>query len=166
MQVLIEAKRTKPNKTHTPNRVILHAAGEYLFNEDLKVWQHFSVFFPYLWEHYGICYHSAIDPGGTEVVFLKDNIIAGHALGHNSGSIGRVVIVPGAHTEPTLRKAISKPYLSDIQYQKLLEVAKRDKLPYTNHDLVDKRYRANGEKEKIDPGAGFLWKQFLKEIGQ
>lgn len=144
--------RSRPVKLRTKiNRIILHAVGEYLHHEG--EWVHYTEYFRWAWEYNGICYHYTVEPDGRIVKLLDESIICGHAKGHNTDSIGIALILPGQHTEESLREGISKQWITEQQYESLSDYySLKRHLQLTTHNAVDNRYLSPGYKLKIDPG--------------
>lgn len=152
--MLINLQRKKESPVNIPHKVILHSIGEYVFNHELNIWQHYIPFLQHLWYHHGICYHKVIDPSGLCVTMLSDNVMGGHAKGHNFNSVGIALAVLGAHTEATMREKIKDRYLHTKQKETLISILKSEYkgLPILTHDEVDNRFDAKGNKLKVDPG--------------
>lgn len=142
-------------REQTPERIIIHAMGEYIDNGEqdyhAKDWLDFLT----LSVHYMVC------PSGVIIQTRPIDQMAWHARGHNTGSVGIEFLVSGVHTYETLIEAIKTEYITEPQFNAGVELC--------NH------LRASGIKEitrhdwlspdrKFDPGAGFPWENFIEAL--
>ena len=146
------------NRTTTPDMIVIHALGEFIDTEGNDYYAA-----QYL-EYIGLSAHALISPSGIVIRTRNDDEIAWHAKGFNSNSLGVEVLVPGLHTYHTFSQAIKLDWVPGKSWDALLELVdfwlekhkiKPDKI-FRHSDLSPDR--------KIDPGLGFRWEGFLKDL--
>jgi N-acetyl-anhydromuramyl-L-alanine amidase AmpD len=150
---------TRLERKQNPDRCIIHSMGEYIRDDDGTIYHAVD------WlEKCGYSAHLFISP--QSIIESRDfNKDAIHAAGNNRDTIGIEWLVPGIHNYSTFIKAIKEPYLTSKQFsdgcEYILEniVKKHGILHFEKHSDVDPK----GKKQ--DPGEGFPWNDFLKEIG-
>ncbi len=135
-----------------PKEVIIHAMAEYIEagEEDFSAWQ--------LLNSMGLSVHYLVTPTGVQIQCRDDDKIAWHARGHNINSIGIEVLVAGEHTYETFIERIKTPWVYGEQYTSLVGLSKRFE------GLSFKRHSDVSPGRKFDPGEGFQWETFLKDI--
>ena len=152
----------KGREKQFPKRAIIHAMAEYI-------------------EHNGTIYHAIdwlekvkcsahifIAPDGSIIRGRREDQEAIHAAGNNYDTLGAEWLVPGIYSSDTYSDFltfIKNSYLVEEQFAAGVEYI-RDRwvgelgiLKYEKHSKVDP---AQG---KQDPGDGFPWREFLKNIG-
>ena len=151
--------RRKGRERQFPDRVIVHAMGEYIKKNG-------KVYHAVEWlEKINLSTHVLICPNGHIIRCREDSQEAIHAAGNNYDTLGVEWLVKGEHDLSSLYKAIHQPYLSEIQLLNGIQfireewVKKLGILKYERHSQVDPK----GKKQ--DPGDGFPWREFLKGIG-
>lgn len=142
----------------SPNKVILHAMAEYLYHEGK--WRHATEFL----EMIGLSAHALISPNGDIYKCREDTQGAYHAKGHNKDTLGCEWLVEGRHDYGSFKETIKTPYLTDVQFNNGCKYI-RDRwveglgiLHHTMHSRVD-------PDRKVDPGHGFPWIEYLKNVG-
>ena len=155
---IIEYPLSKGAFSQNPNKVIVHAMAEYLFHEGK--WRHATEFL----EMIGLSVHVLIAPNG-DIYKCRDSMQgAYHAKGHNRNTLGVEWLVEGEHDYESFVMAIQAPYLTDKQFKGGCEYIRKEWveslgiLHHTRHSIVD-------PKRKVDPGRGFPWVDYLKQIG-
>ncbi len=135
-----------------PTTVIIHAMGEYIEagEKDFPAWGWLN--------KEGISAHYLITPTGVVIQCREDDEIAWHARDHNTNSIGIEVLVAGEHTYETFIERIKTPWVYGEQYTALVGLSKRFE------GLSFKRHSDVSPGRKFDPGDGFQWETFLKDI--
>lgn len=136
-----------------PKRIVIHAMGEFIQGE------HAVGFL----DNIGLSAHVLGAPNGDTFRLRKDNETAYHALGYNRDTLGYEFLVPGDHTYATFLKAIDNPYLYGAQYQAGVDQVREWMELYGITDVV--RHSDISPERKIDPGNGFPWALFQKDIG-
>ncbi len=142
----------------SPNRVIIHAMGEYIKTPKGVLYA------PDFLEKIGLSAHALVTPHKGVMRCRDDNEGAWHAKGFNKDSLGIEFLVEGMHNYSSFLKAIKMPYLTDSQYENGVKfvlnnwVLTKRILRYDRHSDVD-------PKRKFDPGNGFPWLKFLVDIG-
>ena len=157
MNIVIKNKPLpKGAKSQTPNRVVLHAMGEYIkFDSGNKHAYDFL-------KDIGLSAHALICPDGTVIRCRDDNQGAYHARNFNTNSLGVEFLVKGAHTYGSFKKVIKKPYLTFEQHVAGVELlrgwcSKYDIKSIDTHSSLS-------PKRKCDPGSAFPLVQFLKDV--
>ena len=147
-------KMHNPNgATHqTPNRIIVHAMGEYILDEhapDFLISQ-------------GLSAHVLAAPDGTLIRCRADEEGAYHALGFNTDSLGIEMLVAGHHDYGSFLKAIEAPWVTDAQYAAVVKQCREwmQKFSITRIE----RHCDVSPGRKLDPGTGFPWDKFLTEL--
>lgn len=140
-----------------PDRIIVHAMAEYthydghiLHARDLLDVLKLSV-------------HALVTPSGVVIRCRTDEQQAWHAKAHNRNSLGIEFLVPGVHTYETFLAAMKGTYLADAEYfagaaQVRAWVRRYGIKRVERHSDVD-------PDRKYDPGRGFPWSMFLRDIG-
>lgn len=155
---LLEYPLTKGASRQTPNQVIVHAMAEYIFYEDK--WRHASEFL----EMIGLSAHILIAPNGDTFKCRENNQGAYHAKGFNKDTVGVEWLVAGEHDYTSFVNTIQYPYLSEVQFLKGCGYIKKD---WVEGEEITKfrRHSDVSPEGKVDPGEGFPFEQFLKNIG-
>ena len=141
----------------TPNKIIIHAMGEFI---GAPGWKNHAV--QYL-ARVGLSAHAIIAPDGENYRCRKDNQGAYHALGHNTDTLGLEFLVSGVHTYSTFLNTIRTPYITTQQYEVGVEQVKF----WIKHWGITEvlRHSDISPERKVDPGDGFPWVMFKKDIG-
>lgn len=140
-----------------PNTIVIHAMGEYIGSPG---WKNHAVNFL---NRTGLSAHSNIAPDGVDYRCRNDNQGAYHALNHNTNTLGLEFLVGGVHTYSSFLKAISQPYLTEIQYKVGVERVKYWIKRWGITKVV--RHSDLSPERKVDPGDGFPWEMFKTDIG-
>lgn len=140
----------------TPKCIIIHAMGEYIIESG---WENHAV--QYL-NRIGLSSHSLIAPDGENYRCRKDTQGAYHALGHNTDTLGLEFLVSGVHNYGTFLEAIKSPYLTSQQYQEGVAQVRYWKRVWGITEVL--RHSDISPERKVDPGAGFPWKMFMRDI--
>ncbi|MEK6849141.1 MAG: peptidoglycan recognition family protein [Nanoarchaeota archaeon] len=142
-----------------PERIIVHAMGEYVFTGNGNEFLHAPDFL--LKE--SLSAHALVAPDGTVYRCRDDDQGAYHARGFNSGSLGIEIMVQGRYDVLLLKREIETQYIKDAQYHALVEQCKEWIKLYGIADI--KRHSDVSPGRKTDPGNGFPWSQLLKDLG-
>lgn len=144
----------------TPKTIIVHAMGEYVMADNGTDFDHAPEFL----ERMQLSAHALAAPDGTIIRCRNDDEGAYHAHGFNTDSLGIEILVAGQHDYGSFVNAISKPYLTDAQY---VAVVKQCREWIGKHGITSiVRHSDVSPGRKIDPGAGFDFVKFLKDIGR
>ena len=155
--MIIETPLDHGAAQQTPKRIIIHAMGEYIGQPG---WKNHAV--QYL-AGVGLSAHAIIAPDGTNYRCRTDTQGAYHALGHNTDTLGLEFLVQGVHIYDTFLQTIRKPYITAEQY----EVGVQQVKTWIKQWGITKvlRHSDISPERKVDPGKGFPWEMFLKDIG-
>lgn len=138
----------------TPNLVVIHAMGEFLEAGEV------DYFAKDFLDKLGYSAHFLVTPSGVVIRCRQLDEVSYHAKGHNVGSIGIEVLVPGVWTYGSFLERIKTSYMFEKQYAALVELCRTKELralPYKRHsDLSPGR--------KFDPGDGFNYQQFIDDV--
>ena len=143
---------------NVPEMIVIHAMGEFVIDGTVR--QHAVKFL----DRCGLSAHSLIAPSGTNYRCRLDVQTAYHARGFNTNSLGLECLVEGEHGYASFIEAIKKPYLTEDQYQAILDQTRH----WLNaHDSIRKiaRHSDLSPGRKVDPGEGFPWGDFLHDLG-
>jgi len=146
------------SSTNKPNRVIIHAMGEFIDDKERD-------YSAYEWlDKLGLSAHILLTPSGVPIQCRDDGQKAWHAKNNNTNTLGIEFLVPGLHNYSTFLKAIKEPYLTDQQYSSGIEVINKWLVNYkltkdavTTHHIID-------PDRKFDPGDGFPLDRFLNDL--
>jgi N-acetyl-anhydromuramyl-L-alanine amidase AmpD len=141
-----------------PRRIIIHVMGEFIRDVDKDYYA------PDWLKKLKLSAHAMATPSGVILHCHNEKLIAWHAKGYNTDSLGIEFLVPGIHTYDTLIEATKTPYLSEVQYQAGVE-----QIRTWMHDFgitqVDRHSDVDPKRRWFDPGAGFPWERFQTDIG-
>lgn len=142
---------------NTPDTIIVHAMGEYVFNgNDI-------VYAPDFLLRQGLSAHALITPDGTVYRCRKDDQSAYHAKGFNTNSLGVEIMVLGRYDHTSLKREMENKYIKPEQYEALVEQCKEWLKLHKIKNIF--RHSDVSPGRKYDPGNGFPWEQFLTDIG-
>ncbi len=143
-----------------PNRVIVHAMGEYIRDKDGQVYHAVD------WlKKKKLSAHIFGCPNGDIIRSREDDQEAIHAAGNNYNTLSYEWLVEGIHDLTSLYETIKKPYLSQIQLENGIEFIKEKWVKELGILRFEKHSKVDPKQEKQDPGDGFPWVAFLKGIG-
>jgi N-acetyl-anhydromuramyl-L-alanine amidase AmpD len=139
-----------------PDLIIVHAMAEYmeLGEADRSAWEQLKTS--------GLSAHALITPSGVVVRCRADDQGAYHARGHNRRALGVEFLVPGVHTLATFYDAISRHYLTEVQYQAGVALVSGWCRTFEITDVL--RHSDVDSERKRDPGDGFPWQRFLTNV--
>lgn len=139
-----------------PKLIVIHSMGEYLSlgDRDMSAADFLASI--------GLSAQYLITPSGVVIQCRQDNQGAYHAKGFNTDSIGIEFLVPGVHTYDTFIEAIKKPYVSDTQYAVGVNLVNHLINKY-GIDMVERHSVLDPDRKK-DPGEGFPWHQFMRDV--
>lgn len=151
----IPSNHYKPGFKRDIDLIVVHSIGQYIDteNEDYHAIE---------WlKKLGLSTHYFVDFTGPVIRCVNENDIAWHAKGFNTNSIGIELMVPGIFNYGSFLEKIKKPWIGGDQYDSLVKLVKDLKSRY---DAKVVRHSDIDPSRKVDPGAGFPWEVFLKDI--
>ena len=146
-----------PDGVNIPKLIVIHSMAEYV-KDDNGDYVHATKFL----EHIGYSEHAQVDHNGIIIRCLEDIEKAHHALGYNNDSLGLSALVEGKHNYGSFIRAIGDPYMSDDQYHSMVYQCQVWIAKYEIARVV--RHSDISPGRKLDPGEGFPWEEFLKDI--
>ncbi len=138
---------------NTPDHIVLHSMSEYIDG------LHAVDFL----KSVGFSVHAMVTPDGKIIRCREGKEGAYHAKYYNTSTLGVEFLVSGENTYVSFLSAIQKEYVSKAQYAAGVHLLKYWLDRYTIHDVSTHRYLSPGRK--FDPGLGFPYKRFEKDIG-
>lgn len=169
---IIEMPRMMTDGHQVPERVTIHAMAEFLDFEpfdrrayDFLLQQNLSA-------------HYLITPSGCVQKCLEDGMIGRHAgKGLNAGNIGIEILVPGLHTYGTFLDTIKRDgWCPTKAWNATVELVRDLRKRYDLSDAKEWLTSDQGKGQwlvrhsdirsgaKYDPGSGFDWQAFKKEV--
>ena len=145
----------KGNKYNTPQLIVVHAMGEFIIDPKPK---HATDFL----EGYGLSAHALVDHTGQVFICRHDDEGAYHARGFNTNSLGIEFLVKGEHNYGSFLEAIKTDYVTADQYQAGVECVRNWKQLHKIKKIA--RHSDLSPGRKVDPGSGFPWVEFMKDI--
>lgn len=142
----------------TPDTIVIHAMGEYI--KDGATPQHAVAFLNEL----KLSAHYLVAPSGDVYHCRSDDEIAYHARGHNTNSIGIEFLVQGDHDYRSFIDTIKSPYLTNLQFESGVDLVKQCMNDHPIKTIT--RHSDISPGRKVDPGNGFPWDYFLKQLGE
>lgn len=153
---IIDKHLNKGAKSQSPNRIIVHAMGEYILYEGEYL--HAYDFLKTI----GLSAHALICPNGDIIRSREDNQGAYHAKGFNKNSLGVEFLVPGKHDYTSFLKAMKDHYLTLDQHCAGVELL-RDWCSKYEIASIDAHSDLSPDRKK-DPGSAFPFEQILKDV--
>ena len=138
----------------TPTRIIVHAMGELIGGIPAV---------DFLRDVVKLSAHVLVCPNGDVIRCRRDNQGAYHAKGFNANSLGIEVLVAGNHDYGSFKKMITEPYLTSAQYEAGVQFVRDEWVTKRGIAQIDRHSDVSPER-KVDPGDGFPWEQFKREV--
>jgi N-acetyl-anhydromuramyl-L-alanine amidase AmpD len=154
--VIIREPSEFGSKHNVPRTIVVHAMGEFILDPHPI---HASDFLVKL----GLSAHALVAPNGTIYVTRDDDQGAYHARGYNTNSLGIEFLVEGHHNYSSFIEAIKSPYLTPEQYDAGRDAIQSWISAYDIKQVV--RHSDISPGRKVDPGAGFPWKDLMIDMG-
>ena len=152
---IIERPLKDGNIYNTPNRIVVHAMGEYILDPHPIMAVEFL-------EKIGLSAHYLIMPSGDIIVCRKPLEGAYHARGFNRNSIGIEYLVDSEHDYMSFLSAIKTDYVTDEQWTAGIDLVLKLRHEYKIENID--RHSDLSPGRKLDPGEGFKWEKFLSEV--
>lgn len=143
-----------------PTRGVIHSMAEFVSFEGRE-------YYAIDWlRKKGWSAHAFVAPSGTVIRSRENHQGAYHAKArrHNYFSLGLEFLVAGVHDITSLYGTIKNPYLTPEQYRAGVDFVRQEWvedlgiLDYVRHSMID-------PANKQDPGKGFPFDLFMKDIG-
>lgn len=145
------------SRVNTPRMVVIHSMGEFLLDPHPI---HATDFL----EKIGLSAHALVAPSGDIYICRDDDQGAYHAKGYNRDSLGIEFLVPGHHTYASFLETIKSPWVLEEQWKAGVEAVQDWVVAYDIPRSKVVKHSDISPGRKVDPGAGFLWEQFLDEV--
>ncbi len=139
-----------------PDKIIIHAIAEYYFGTHGRIFSADE----YL-KREQMSMHSIITPSGINFRLRNDDQCAWHTKHHNKVAFGIAFLVPGVHTDESLREAIKDDYVSIPQYDAGFEQVGQW---LDTYQVIEKLDKHSDLSDEPDPGYGFPWDEFNKDL--
>jgi N-acetyl-anhydromuramyl-L-alanine amidase AmpD len=143
------------SQSNDPYKIIVHAMGERIDDGDIYSARDFL-------DKIKLSAHVLIKPDGDVIRCRHDKQGAYHAIGHNEDSLGVEFLVNGTHTYGSFIEAIKGDYITPEQYQAGIEVI--NMMIAENNIKMILRHSDVSPGRKLDPGTGFKWQWFKKQL--
>jgi N-acetyl-anhydromuramyl-L-alanine amidase AmpD len=155
---IIERPLKGGNQFNKPKRIVVHAMGEYIKDPD-------PIFAPDFLEKYGLSAHALIVPNGDVMMCRDEQAGAYHAKGYNTDSLGVEFLVSGVHDYGSFLDTIKTDYITSEQWIAGIWLVSQWASKWgIERDMIN-RHSDISPGRKVDPGAGFKWQEFLKQVG-
>lgn len=140
-----------------PRMIVIHAMAEYFptAGDDAEPANEFL-------GKMKLSAHVLAAPNGTLLKLREDTEGAHHAKGFNTDSLGLEVLLAGRHTYGTFIEAIKRPWVTADQYRVVVWQCQVWLAKHKIERVV--RHSDLSPGRKRDPGDGFPWEQFLRDI--
>ena len=135
-----------------PSQIVVHAMGEFVG----------GMFAPDFLRSVELSAHALVTPSGVVVRTRADQYGAYHARGHNLTSLGVEILVAGVHDYTSFVRAIKADWVTPQQWDATLALVRGWRSKHGIDTVV--RHSDIDPGRKVDPGEGFMWERFLKEI--
>lgn len=146
-------------KNQTPKRIVVHAMGQYIRDTHTSI-EYSAVDFL---KKERLSAHALIDPAGMVIRCREDTQGAYHASGFNTDSLGVEFLVYGVHDWESFKKEIQTNYVNPNQYYAGVDLVKHW-IKTFNIIQLDRHSDLSPDRKK-DPGSGFHWDQFRRDVG-
>lgn len=143
-----------------PKGIIVHAMGYQIDHEGERLYA------ASLLESLGLSAHILVAPDGTRIRCRRDNEVAWHAKGYNTGYLGIEVLCPDAFDLTMLKRRTAEDgWVSDVQYRSVLEQMREWVETWgIGMSMVRRHSDIDPVRRSFDPGAGFPWDRLLSEV--
>jgi len=158
---IVEMPQIGTQTIQVPDTIVIHAMAEYIDTEpfDMSAYD--------LLRGMGLSAHFLVTPSGLSLKCCGEQRMCYHAKGHNMNSIGIEILVPGLHTYATFAARImdTKWCYHQAQWDEAVALVRylMDAWDISPGCVV--RHSELSPGRKVDPGEGFEWQAFRKEIG-
>lgn len=140
------------SRSHVPKRIVIHAMGEFVG----------GMFAPDFLRSVELSAHALVTPSGVIIRTREDNQGAYHAASHNVDTLGVEILVPGVHDYSTFLNTIKDDWVTPQAFVATCELVRGWRNQHGIDTIV--RHSDIDSDRKYDPGDGFMWERFLKEV--
>ncbi len=157
MKLYKEILLPKGGGRQAPKRIVIHAMGEFIRPPGHKhIWPALD------WLRYiGLSAHALVTPSGVIMETRDCNLVAWHAKGHNTDTLGVEFLVPGIHDYDSLCRIMAFTWPSAAQYEagRGLIATWRSNWDIPREEIY--RHSTLDPDRRDDPGAGFEMEYIL-----
>ena len=147
----------KGNKHNVPKMIVVHSMGEFILDPKPI---HATDFLAKI----GLSAHALVAPNGDIYICRDDDQGAYHAKGYNTNSLGIEFLVEGHHDYGSFLEKIKSDFVTLDQWEAGVDAVRSWVQAYDIPKEKVVRHSDISPGRKLDPGAGFKWDKFLKEI--
>tara|TARA_X000001382_G_scaffold8122_2_gene5893 strand:+ start:3461 stop:3970 length:510 start_codon:yes stop_codon:yes gene_type:complete len=151
-----------------PTMLIIHSMAEKIkLDKNLKL-KNGKVIYKGIYEAHewlqllGLSCHFLLYPDGSFVKQRSTKKVCWHARGFNAHSVGIEVLLKGTWNYEEFIEEIKTDWVTDVQYRELVKMSKGI-IKFFKIDKV-KRHSDLSPERKKDPGIGFKWDWYIKQI--
>ncbi len=112
----------------------------------------------------GLSAHALIAPDGTLIRCVPDDRVAYHARGHNAGSLGVELLVPGRHDYASFVATIQTTWVTPAAWSAAVELVAAWRAHWGVPLDAVLRHSDVDPTRKVDPGSGFRWRDFVAAV--
>ncbi len=156
---ILERPLSAGAKHNSPKLIIIHAMAEYIRDPDPVMAVNFL-------SEYKLSVHKLGFPSGDVMTCRDDDQGAYHARGYNQDSLGYEFLVEGDYDYHAFLDAIKTNYTTPEQWESGIEIVRNWMGLYNIDSDHVKRHSDISPGRKVDPGTGFDWIAFKKEISK
>lgn len=139
-----------------PNKIVVHAMSEFFFiNSETMTARDFL-------DGIKLSAHALVHPNGDITRCRADDQTAYHARGYNKNSLGIEFLVPGENSYAEFIDTLSTNWVSKAQYESGVELCNQWISDHGSQMVI--RHSDLSPERKVDPGNGFYWEWFKKQI--
>ena len=155
--MIVKRHNSNGGGNHTPTEIITHVEGEFINDGERIEWA------PDFETRIGLSVHYYITPSGVIIEQRPPELIAYHAKGHNTGTIGVGWLLSGVHTYETLIQATKTHWVTDAQCTWGVWLYRHLMKQYGIHSFA-RHSDIDPKRRWFDPGEGFPWDWLMEQV--